>query len=233
MPLSRKDFVTATALAAGSAALIGAAEPSDQRSDIKFHVLKPSQYDHEKMMATIGTSAKNKQVFQASNTSIIIPGVSSTYMHMQNSMNAYQFSYPKSVGKLATLAVLMGPGIIFALNDATWTKYKFGDAFGLAPTNIYYKATSSLDLAASPDDPSGIYQDWSAQAVLKRGGSFMVCHNATMAIAGLTAAKAGLDAKVVLADFEHNLLPGFQMVPAGVAAVQLATSHGWGFFNID
>jgi hypothetical protein len=233
MSLTRKDFVTATALVASGTALIGAADPGDERSAIKFQVLKPSQYSHAKMMAVIGTSAKNKQVFQASNTSTIIPGVSSMYLHMQNSMNAYEFSYPKSVGKLSTLAVLMGAGIVLALNDAMWTKYKIGDAFNLAPANIYYKATSNLDLAASPDDPSGIYQDWSAQAVLKRGGAFMVCHNATMAIAGLVASKASLDAKAVLADFEKSLLPGFQMVPAGVAAVQLATSHGWGFFNID
>lgn len=209
-----------------------AAAATDERSMLKFQILKSDQYNWEKMMATVGTSAKNKQVFQASGATTIIPGVASVYLHMQNSMNAYQFSYPKSVGKLATLAVFMGPGIVFALNDDVWAKYKCGDALGLAPTNIYYHATSDLNLSASPDDPKGIYQDWSAQAVLKRGGSFFVCHNATMAIAGLIASKAGADPKVVLADFEKNLNPGFQMVPAGVAAVQLATSHGWGFFNI-
>jgi hypothetical protein len=240
MQLSRKDFVAAGAIAATTLGLTARADAqdapadaaADERSMIKFHVLKPSQYNWEKMMSTIGTSNPNKQVFQASDTTTIIPGIASLYLHMQNSMNAYEFSYPHKVGKLATLAVLMGPGIVFALNDAMWTKYKLGAALKLAPTNIYYHATSNLDLAAAADDPKGIYQDWSAQAVFKRGGAVFVCHNATMAIAGLVASKASADPKAVLADFEKNLLPGFQMVPAGVAAVQLAQTHGWGFFNI-
>ena len=240
MALSRKEFVAAGAVAATGLSLAARADAQDapadagvdQRSTIKFHVLKPGQYNWDKMLSVLRTSNPNKQVFQASDTSTIIPGVASVYLHMQNSMNAYEFSYPHNVGRLATLAVLMGPGIVLALNDAMWKKYKLGDSFKLAPTNIYYSATSNLDLAAAADDPKGIYQDWSAQAVLKRGGAFFVCHNATMAIAGLCAGKGGLDPKAVLADFEKNMLPGFQMVPAGVAAVALAQTHGWGFFNI-
>jgi hypothetical protein len=242
MLLSRKNFVSAAAVAASGLALTASADaadtapaapaPVDERSIIKFHIVRPGQYNWDKMMATIATTAKNKQVLQNSGTTTIVPGVASVYLHMQNSMNAYEFSYPKSVGKLATLAVFMGPGIVFGLNDAMWTKYKLGDTFKLAPSNIYYHATSNLDLSAAPDDPKGIYQDWSAQAVLKRGGALMMCHNATMAIAGLVGAGAGVDPKLVLADFEKNTSPGFQMVPAGVAAVSLATAHGWGFFNI-
>jgi hypothetical protein len=240
--MKRKAFVSASVLAASSLALSSAAEAAepaakppgtaDQRSMIKFHILNSDQYSWSKMNAVIDTDAKNKQVFQASNATTIVPGVASVHLHMQNSMNAYEFSYPKSVGKLATLAVLMGPGIVLALNDDMWKKYKFGPGLNLAPTNIYYQATSNLDTNVSPDDPKGIYQDWSAQAVLKRGGSYMVCHNAMTAVAGLIGSKAGANPKTVLADFEKNVLPGFLVVPAGVAAVQLSVAHGWGFFNI-
>lgn len=234
MLLSRKHFVASAALSAAALATNAQAAESDgaERANVHFHVLKPDEYNYAAMMRTIGTANKNKQVFQASTINLVAPGISSIYIHMQNSMNAFEFSYPKNVGTLATLAVLTAPAMILALNDAMWKKYTFGAAFNLAPTNIYYTATSNLDLAASPDDPKGIYQDWSAQAVQKRGGKFFVCHNATMAVAGMTAAKAGAAPADVLADFKANMLPGFDFVPAGVAAVQLAVEHGWGLFPV-
>ena len=234
--LSRKQFVSTTALAVSGAALASNAQVAQaaggDKAPLHFHVLKNSEYDHEFLMKTLQGGGKNKQCFQASNVSLVAPGIASVHLHMQNSMNAYEFSYPNT-GKLSTLAVLMGPGIVFALNDAMWTKYKIGDAFKLADTNIYNAASSNLDLSASPDDPNGVYQDWSSQAVLKRGGVYFVCHNAATAIAGLIAGKSGADPKAVLTEFKANMLPGYHLVPAGVATVQLAAQHGWGFFNID
>jgi hypothetical protein len=189
------------------------------------------------MMQKLTIDSVHKQVFQSVAPLIIAPGVASIYIHMQNSMNAYQFSL--GLGNLSTLAVFIGPSIVYGLNDAMWKKYgigtgTLGKAFGLAATNVYYKADSKLDPpSADPDDPDGLYQDWSAQAVLKRGGQFLVCHNATTAIAYLIAQKMGISSpKAVLADFEKNLLPGFQMVPAGVAAVQQAQENGWQLYSI-
>lgn len=235
MLLSRKQFVASTAAISASAlAANGAADAQGdpERAPLHFHILKESEYDHAALVGALQAPHKNKQVFQASDARVVAPGIASLYIHMQNSMNAFEFSYPKSTGPLATVGVVMAPAMIFALNDAMWEKYKFGAAFNLAPSNIYYRATSKLDLGASPDDPASIYQDWSAQAILKRGGKFFVCHNATMAVAAMTAAKAGSTPSAVLADFKANLLPGFAFVPAGVAAVQLAVEHGWGLFQV-
>jgi hypothetical protein len=237
MPLTRKHFLSAAAAGASIATLASAsaakaADTGDMRSMVKFHNLKSGDYDAAAMLKTLAQSSDHKQVFQSVSPIIIVPGLASLYLHMQNSMNAYQFSL--GLGNLSTLGVLIGPSIAFALTDAMWTKYNIGKALGsdLAATNTYYKATSNLDPGASPDDPNGLYQDWSAQAVLKRGGAFFVCHNATTGIAMVLASKMGGDPKVALADFEKNLLPGFQMVPAGVAAMQQAQENGWKPFPI-
>jgi hypothetical protein len=185
----------------------------------------PHEYDRDRMMKIIGDRKANKQAFQ-SVTPLTIAGVASLYLHMQNSLNAFEFSYGMGPGSLATLGILTGPSIAYALNDDVWKKYGFGAAFNLAPTNIYYKA-SSLKTGGSPDDPNSIYQDWSAQAILHRGGSFMVCHNAMTAVAALLSEKAGTTPNAALADFSQGVLPGFQVVPSGVAATQLALEHGW------
>jgi hypothetical protein len=233
MPLSRKQFVSAAALGV-SAAAIGlepAAAAAPDRTPIHFHIMTPSQYNRAAMMHVLSSGGANKQVFQSVDPLLIAPGIASLFLHMQNSMNAYQFSL--AAGKLSTLGVLLGSSIVLALNDSVWQKYGFGKAFKLADTNDYYAASSNLNLSASPDDPNGVYQDWSAQAVMKRGGKFFVCHNAMTGIAAVLSSKMpGTTLSGVLADFEKNVLPGFIVVPAGVASVQQAQEHGWKPFPI-
>lgn len=232
MPLSRKQFVTTAAAGASAAAFPSSASAQDeQRTPVKFHVLKPSEFNHPLMMQTLSVKKPHKQVFQSANALALVPGVAAMYIHMQNSMNAHEFSLGFGPGSLATLGVLMGPSIILGLADPMWTKYGFSDAFKVAHTNIYYKA-GSLRETGSPDDPDSIYQDWSAQAVLHRGGALMVCHNAMTFVASVMAGKSGQSPQAVLADFEAHVLPGFQVVPAGVAAVQLAQQHGFTLFAL-
>ena len=236
MPFSRKDFLSTTALGISAAVLAGSASPAKAdvagRAPLHFHVLGSNEFDKAARDRILQNSSQNKQVFQSVNAITVAPGVASLYIHMQNSMNAFQFTEGMGAGGVATLAVLIGPSIVFALNDAMWKKYHIGSAFKLDATNTYYRAGSNLDTNASPDDPNGMYQDWSAQAVMKRGGSFMVCHNATTAVAAFLAMQMQGDPKTALSDFEHNLLPGFLMVPAGVATVQAAQTNGWKVYAI-
>lgn len=237
MEVSRQQFLTAAALGGSAAALTGAAVAADAPAPepamhAHFHIMKPDEFNHAKLQTTLQVNKPHKQVFQASNSIVLAPGIASMYIHMQNSMNAHEFSFGFGPGSLATLGVLMGPAIVLALDDAMWSKYGFGAAFKVAPTNTYYKATSDLRANVSADDPNGRYQDWSAQAVMHRGGAFAVCHNAMTFVASVFAAKTSAPAASILSDFEQHVLPGFQVVPAGVAVVQLAQQHGWTLFAI-
>ena len=236
MRLSRRTFV-ASAAAVTAATLSANARATDSSSAapatiVHFHILKPNEFDHAMVMETLTGTAKNKQIFQASEATVIAPRVASLYLHIANSMNAFEFSYPSSIGPVTTAAVLMAPAMVFALKDSMWQKYRIGKEFNLPSTNEFYKATSNLEMSASPDDPNGIYQDWSAEALLKRGTKFFVCHNATTAVAAMIAAKSSASMPAILSDFEKNLLPGFTFVPAGVATVQLAIENGWGLFQV-
>jgi hypothetical protein len=224
MRLSRKQFVAAASLAAG-AGIVGAEPAAAQGSSIHFHVVGPREFDRERFRKVLAIDKRNKQAFQ-SVTPLTVAGAASLYLHMQNSMNAFEFSYDMGPGSLATLGILTGPSIVYALNDDLWKKYGFGAAFNLAATNVYYKA-ASLKTSGSPDDAGNIYQDWSAEAVLHRGGAFMVCHNAMTAIAASLSEKAGTTPGAALDEFVRGTLPGFLIVPSGVAATQLALERGW------
>jgi hypothetical protein len=249
MTISRKSFLTHGTLAAGAMALASfkevkaeeaakkpaaAAPPPPPPSAIHFPVLKPGEYDQKRMMAALQVKKPHKVIFQSVAPHLIIPGLSSLYIHIQNVLNADEFSAGWGKGNVASAAVLYGPSVILALNDAMWSKYKLGAGFGLndgtgkpETSNVYYKAQTSMSFDGDPGAGGNVYQDWSAEACLKRGTSFMVCHNALTAFAGMTAMMGGGEGGAVLADWKANMLPGFMIVPAGVGALHVALEQGW------
>jgi hypothetical protein len=234
--LDRRQFLAGSLAAAAAGAAAGCASrghgTESQTGDF-FPVLSPSDYDYDGMMAVLDDPAPHKQVFSAA--AVIVQngaGFPAIFAHMQFAMNAYDFSLRGTPRRLATLGVLSGSTIVLALNDDAWRTYEVGSRFGLPASNAYYYATSNLDPAASPNDPHGLYQDWSAQAILRRGGKFMVCHNALAKFASGCAARTGSDPAAVLADLVRSLLPGFMLVPAGVLAVQLAQERGWKLYTV-
>lgn len=252
MKLSRKQFLATAALGMAGTAVAAAQTTSPSPAapqscgcsltplpGLHFHILRPDEYDQAAMMQTVQANHPQKQVFVTSDLGEIKPGIASIYLHMQNSLNAFQFSMGGGPDALGTLGVLMGPAVLLALNDAMWGKYPFGPTMKLhaadglpALRNVYYHATSKLDPKAAPNDFTGMYQDWSAQAILARGGKFWVCHNALTGASHEVAGKMKLNPDEVLAEWKKNLLPGFQWIPAGVGGAQLAQDNGWKIFQV-
>ncbi len=245
MAISRKSFLTGGGVAAGLMALAikdaraeeGAAKampPPPPPDKIHFPVLKPSEYDHKKVMAAMQVKKPHKVMFQSVGPHLIVPGLASLYIHIQNVLNADEFSMGWGKGNVASGAVLYGPSIILALNDAMWAKYKLGDAFNCKDasgkgetSNVYYKAQTKMSFDGDPGAGGNVYQDWSGEACIKRGSSFFVCHNALTAFGGMVGMQAGMDPGAVVAEWKANLLPGYMIVPAGVGALHLAMENGW------
>jgi hypothetical protein len=203
-------------------------------SAIHFPVLKPGQYDDKKMWSVLKAKKPHKFVYQSVTPHVIIPGLASLYIHIQNSLNAGEFSFGWGHGKVGSAAVLIGPSIVLSMNDAMWAKYPFGaladmkDANGKPETsNVYYKAQTGMSFDGDPGAGGNVYQDWSAEACIKRGTTFMVCHNALTAFAGMLSMQMGVDPHATLAEWKENMLPGFMIVPAGVGALHAAMEHGW------
>jgi hypothetical protein len=236
--VARKAFLGATALAASAAALAGCRSADSlaharKLGRIVYPVLTPQMYDYARMMATIRVANPHKQVFPATAATVQpLSDIAVIYMHMQFAMNGFQFSLPGGPERLATLGILSGSSVVFGLNDAMWQNYAIGKRFDLAATNVYYRAMSDLDTHVSPDDPKGIYQDWSAQAVLARGGAFMVCHHALTYFATDCAVSHKKNPTSVLAEWIANLMPGFSLVPSGITAMQLAAENGWKIYPV-
>src|SRR5277367_6810817 len=87
-------------------------------SAVHFPVLKPSEYDEKKFWAELKTKTPHKTVFQSVEPHLIIPGLASLYIHVQNSFNAGEFSLGWGKGNVGVGAVLYGPSVVLGLNDA-------------------------------------------------------------------------------------------------------------------
>jgi len=203
-------------------------------SAIHFPVLKPDQFDSKGMWKALKVKKKHKFIFESVHPHLIVPGLSSLYIHIQNALNSGEISMGWGKGKVASAAVLLGPSIVYSLNDAMWAKYPFGAAFGLKDaqgkpetSNVYHKAQTELSFDGDPGAGGNVYQDWSGEACIKRGTTFMVCHNALTAFSGMMAMQMGGDPKAALAEWKANMLPGFMIVPSGVGALHAAMELGW------
>jgi hypothetical protein len=235
MSLSRLGFFALSGAgamaAAGSAGAEVASTPRSAPRKNLEHALAPSEYDRAAMLAFLDQNAAHKQVFQTERLDIS-GNLAALFVKMQRSMNGFEFSLQE--GKLATLAVLMGNSVALSLDDAMWVKYEIGrvsrfrDGYGnTIATNLFDKARTAMGVAGGCDKPGTVYQDYTGEAVRKRGGGLMVCYNALSGFANGLGDALNTDATVILADLLQHMIPGYLLVPSGVSSIQLAQDRNW------
>jgi hypothetical protein len=125
---------------------------------------------------------------------------------------------------ITAVCVFRHQAIPFALEDSLWRKYKLGEVFNIkdnrtnAPSirNPYYKATDGDFLLNGVD---GI------KALQDRGAMFCACNLALTVYSGMVAKGLGLDPETVRKEWVRGVLPGIQVVPAGIWALERAQKH--------
>ena len=113
----------------------------------------------------------------------------------------------------------------FALSDSIWAKYKLGEMFSIEDNRTKKPATRNSYFDAKDGDfiingVDGI------QKMQLRGAMFCVCNLAISVYSGFAAAKLGLDPEAVRKEWVDGVLPGIQIVPAGIWALDRAQENG-------
>ena len=247
--MNRKMFFAGSAAAAAAVAGAAAAPASAAQTAVTGSaqsrpyapVLLRGQYDHAAMMRVLDNPAAHKQLFLSNPDLLGAPGTATICMRMVNAWNAYEFALEVAPKRetLAVAAVLISRPIVFALNDAMWKKYRIAQTFHIvdrtgAPArgNPTRAAWGALNPAAGPNDTSGMYHDYSSDALRARGARFLVCHNAIGGVSAGFVPTSGIAHADIVAEWMANMLPGFTVVPAGGMAVQLAQERGWRLYPV-
>jgi intracellular sulfur oxidation DsrE/DsrF family protein len=125
---------------------------------------------------------------------------------------------------ISVMVVLRHGALPFAMADGSWAKYRFGEVFNItdpktnAPSvrNIFYKAgPGELPLPGMGIDE-----------LLADGVLFGACNMAIKFFSAMVAKKMDLNADQVRRDWLAAVLPGIQVVPSGVWAVNRAQERG-------
>ena len=215
MPMARSTFVASLAVlsmlglaasrhapldAAPVATAAGQVEPSDRWLD--------------------GLTAKHRQFFDTPSPNGGIP-----LIHVLNYYDTYNKAYGVKDSDIDAVLTFYGSTTFHALNDAAWAKYQLGDFLGVNDPVSGKPATANPWRAA----PVILGQPLAAaglESLRARGATLIVCNNALQIFAGMLAAKRGLQAGDVYADLKASILPGVDLVPGMVVAVEQATRAG-------
>ena len=129
---------------------------------------------------------------------------------------------------MTSVVVLRHNAIPFALHDAMWEKYKFGDMFSISDNN-----TGKSSMRNTVYDPQG--KDFPLPIIegikrqQERGAMYCVCDLAISVYSGAVAAQMGLDPDETKQEWIDNVMPGIQLVPSGVWALGRAHEHDCGY----
>lgn len=127
--------------------------------------------------------------------------------------------------EITAMTVLRHDAIPFGLHSDIWEKYQLGKVFNIkdntsgehALRNPYYEPKEG-DMPLPTID--GI------KRLQERGAMFCVCNLALTVCASVAAQKAGTAPKAVYQEWVDALLPGIQLVPSGVWALDRAQAQG-------
>lgn len=129
----------------------------------------------------------------------------------------------------SVLMVLRHDAIPYAMEDRLWEKYKFGEAFKIqdvstnapAVRNSFWKPKpGSFKVPGVGEVAIGINE------LQENGVLFCVCDVAMTVNSAAIAQAMNLDPAEVKKDWVSGVLPGVQIVPSGVWAVNRAQEHG-------
>ena len=164
-------------------------------------------------------TAKHRQLFDSPTSGGGIPLV-----HIMNYYDTWNKAYGVDDKDINAVGTFYGATTFFGVNDAMWAKYRIGEFLGEkdgagapATKNPWREVPVILGMEL---------RQASVESLQKRGATFILCNNALGIFSGLLAKARGLDAAAVYADLEANILPGVELIPGMVVAIDQAHAAG-------
>ena len=225
MGMSRRSFVSN--VGAGVAAL-GSLGASASSAEAQL-VYMPNDWHMAEFDKLLKSKARVKQVFDCEkldNGDFLSP--------IKNSINGLQFGFNIPADQIKMVGALRGSANLINFDDSMWEKYQIGEYTKTddpktskpAVRNPFFPKKEGL--STDPQNQNSAYQDYTAQAMMDRGMTFLGCHNATTHQAMGIVKKFGLKASVeeVVHDLQTHMLPGVISVPAMVSAIAMLQVDG-------
>ena len=125
---------------------------------------------------------------------------------------------------LTAVVILRHDAIPLALDHPLWEKYKLGEFFKI--TDKATKAPAVRNPYYHPKPGELMMDSFAIDELQKSGVLFAACNMAITVYSGIIAKNMNMDAAEVMKEWVAGVIPGMQVVPSGVLAVERTQDHG-------
>lgn len=167
-----------------------------------------------------GLKASHKQFFDTPTPNGGVPLV-----HVMNYYDTYNSAFGVKDADIDAVLTFYGATTFYGLNDAMWAKYRLGEFLDTVDP-VTGKAAIANPWRSTPTILGMQIPAAGIEALHGRGATFILCNNALGIFSSILAQKRGLDPKVVYEDMKANILPGVDLIPGMVIAVEQAARAG-------
>ncbi len=167
-----------------------------------------------------GIKGKYKQLYDATATNGGLPLIWPLVFMMTAAP-----SYGVTESDLSVVVVLRHGGIPIAFKDDLWAKYKLGEVFKVDDPATKAPSVRNIYANFRPTDQNP-FPDAALEKLQAKGVRFGVCAMAIKFYTGMIAKQMSMDAAAVEKEWRDAVLPGVQIVPSGVLAVNGAQTRG-------
>jgi len=219
---SRRNFfgtIATSAAALSAASLTSLTAAAETLSDEFYGLDEAEQWFNQ-------ISGKHKLVFDVTQPHDVFPFAWPKVFLITNGKTG-----PTDTEK-SVVVVLRHDAIPYAMQDALWAKYKFGDVFKVTDPISKASSTRNPFWQPKPGDfkiPGIGNVAIGINELQATGVLFCVCDMAMTVFSAAVAEGMKKDAAEVKKEWVAGLLPGIQQVPSGVWAVGRAQEHGCGY----
>jgi len=137
-------------------------------------------------------------------------------------LNTTNDTYGTTDADNTVVVVLRHSGIPLGMDSGLWAKYKFGEFF-----KVNDGATPAVRNPYAKVKPGELLLPGMAlDELVAKGVLFGICNVALTAYAGMFTKQTGMQAEAIKQEWVAGLLPGVQVVPSGVIAVNRTQERG-------
>jgi intracellular sulfur oxidation DsrE/DsrF family protein len=214
-PIQRRHFL-GTLLASASVGVAGLALPLTLGAAEERALPSPGSSEFEGWLGKI--KGKHKQVFDCPAPNMGLPLAWARVFLMTNAA----VGAPEKT--VTAVLVLRHSGIALGMESRLWEKYKFGETFSVNDQET--KAPLTANPFWEPKEGSLPLPGMGIDQLQKSGVVFGICDIALTVYSKMAGEKMKMDGADIKKDWVSGILPGIQIVPSGVLAVNRAQERG-------
>ncbi len=219
--IHRRDFLGSLVV---SSAALGLAGLTPFRLDAAQEKSAPAA-DTSQLEQWLGKiHGKHRQVFDSPQHVNGLPFIWTRVFYMTNEAVGVDKS------DITGVLILRHNSIPFGMSEELWKKYNFGEMFDVKDMGGKKRANMNAFWQPKPGafqmPGIGVLSGVGINELLADGAQIGICDAAITVFSGAAAAKMKKDPAEVKKEWEAGVLPGIQIVPSGVMAVNRAQEHG-------